>query len=340
VSYDRIMVGTDGSETARWAEEAAARLASASEAQLLVVAAYEDVSEVQGIVERAELRAREQGLTEVRAETQRGKPAEVLLEIADQQDADLLVLGSKGMSGGRRFLLGSVPGRVAEQSPCDLLIVRTTAEPPPGAAWGEYRKILIGTDGSSTADRATRKGLDLARRIGAEVTLLYVGFPQTGEGILAETVERLGGDGVRTLVRQGDPPDVIVDVAESEGMDLILVGNKGVGAGRFRLGSIPDKVAHYATRDVLIAKTATLALDEIPPGEGAVVARAGAKVAAFVDEDGTRHVLSAKCTHLGCTVEWNGTERTWDCPCHGSRFSHAGEVLSGPAEKALPRVEP
>lgn len=339
MAYDRIMVGTDGSDTAQRAEEAAARLAKACEAQLYVVSAFEKSADVADVLGRAERRAREHGLTEVRTEMQRGKAADVLVEMSDQQDVDLLVLGDRGMSGGRRFIMGSVAGSVAEQGRTDILIVRTTAGRPPERPWGEYRNVLIGTDGSSTADRATRRGLELARRIGAAVTLLYVGFPDTGDAILRETAERLDAGEVRAISRPGNPAEVLIGAAESEDADLLVVGNKGMGSGRFRLGSVPDKVAHNASKDVLVVKTATLSLEEVGPGEGAVVTEAGQKLAVYVAEDGTRTVLSAKCTHLGCTVGWNASERTWDCPCHGSRFALEGEVVNGPASKPLPRIE-
>lgn len=71
--------------------------------------------------------------------------------------------------------------------------------------------------------------------------------------------------------------------------------------------------------------------DELAPGQGAVVELDGEKVAAFRDDDGALHAVSAVCTHLGCLVSFNTAERTWDCPCHGSRFNVDGCVLEGPA---------
>ena len=70
---------------------------------------------------------------------------------------------------------------------------------------------------------------------------------------------------------------------------------------------------------------------------GAIVSSEGQKVAGYRDEDGELHAVSTRCTHLGCQVAWNAAERTWDCPCHGSRFSVDGEILSGPATKPLPQ---
>ena len=75
--------------------------------------------------------------------------------------------------------------------------------------------------------------------------------------------------------------------------------------------------------------------DEIAPGEGALMREHGKPVAAWRDEAGELHRLSAACTHAGCVVHWNGFERCWDCPCHGSQFSPDGEVLNGPASAPL-----
>jgi Rieske Fe-S protein len=79
-------------------------------------------------------------------------------------------------------------------------------------------------------------------------------------------------------------------------------------------------------------------VDDIVPGEGAIVRRRLKKVAVYRDEQGVRHECSAVCTHLGCIVSWNSMEKTWDCPCHGSRFDKDGRVINGPANSDLERV--
>jgi glycine/D-amino acid oxidase-like deaminating enzyme/nitrite reductase/ring-hydroxylating ferredoxin subunit len=76
--------------------------------------------------------------------------------------------------------------------------------------------------------------------------------------------------------------------------------------------------------------------DDLAPGEGDVVGAGLAQRAVYRDDGGRLHTLSARCTHLGCIVRFNDAERTWDCPCHGSRFDVDGEVLEGPATRPLP----
>ncbi|MFC6768721.1 FAD-dependent oxidoreductase [Natrinema soli] len=74
---------------------------------------------------------------------------------------------------------------------------------------------------------------------------------------------------------------------------------------------------------------------DLPPGDARVVRRASQPVGLYREEEGTVHAVSATCPHMGCLVRWNDAEETWDCPCHGSRFTHEGEVLSGPAVEGL-----
>jgi Rieske Fe-S protein len=79
-------------------------------------------------------------------------------------------------------------------------------------------------------------------------------------------------------------------------------------------------------------------VEEIRPGHGAVVLRDGLRVAAYRDDAGVLHERSAVCRHLGCLVNWNSTETTWDCPCHGSRYDALGHVFQGPANSDLAEV--
>jgi glycine/D-amino acid oxidase-like deaminating enzyme/nitrite reductase/ring-hydroxylating ferredoxin subunit len=80
--------------------------------------------------------------------------------------------------------------------------------------------------------------------------------------------------------------------------------------------------------------------DDVPLGEARIVRDGLGKKGVFCDEDGALHAVSVRCTHLGCLVRFNAAERSWDCPCHGSRFDIDGSVLEGPAAKPLERREP
>ncbi len=80
-------------------------------------------------------------------------------------------------------------------------------------------------------------------------------------------------------------------------------------------------------------------LDELAPGEGALVRVDGEKVGAFRREDGVVEAVKPVCTHLGCHVHFNTAERTWDCPCHGSRYTVDGDVIQGPSTKDLERKQ-
>ena len=93
-------------------------------------------------------------------------------------------------------------------------------------------------------------------------------------------------------------------------------------------------VAGYYLKDYIKGSDATR-LAEVPRGEGRIVEIAGDRLAVYRDDSYQLHVVSPVCTHLKCIVHWNRAERSWDCPCHGSRFSYDGDVLEGPAIAAL-----
>jgi nucleotide-binding universal stress UspA family protein len=146
--FSRIVVGTDGSDTAKEAVRQAAGLAKQVGATLDVVSAFEPVPEsrlreerqqvpddvahvvgpsedVEATLAEAADAVRSDGV-DVKTYARQGDPADAILDVAEEQNADLIIVGNKGMTGAKRFLLGSVPNKVSHHAPCSVLIVRTT----------------------------------------------------------------------------------------------------------------------------------------------------------------------------------------------------------------------
>ncbi|HXF72532.1 MAG TPA: universal stress protein [Actinomycetota bacterium] len=343
MAYRTMVAGTDGSPTATAAVTAAVRLARRCRARLVAISAtrsegFSEAAAREALAAAAEVAAGRR--VEAVAELDRSSPAEALLDAARRHDADLIVVGNKGMGAATRFRLGTVPDRVAHEAPCDLLIVDTTgrtggpAEPGP-----PYRRIVVGTDGSPTATEAAQRAFDLAALFGAAALLVHVGDPVLG-AIRLERTAGLAPDDVEVvpLALEGDPAERIVETAERVGADLVVVGNRGMAGVRRFLGSVPNEVAHRAATDVLVVKTVDRSVEDLGPGRGGLVDAGGRTLAVYVGEDGRTYELSPRCTHMGCTVGWNASDRTWDCPCHGSRFRFDGSVLRGPAVRPLERV--
>jgi nucleotide-binding universal stress UspA family protein len=223
-----------------------------------------------------------------------GPPAEVLVNETDRVGADLLVVGSVGMSGARRFMLGNVPNKVSHHSTTDLLIVKT--DPP--KTTNDYNQILVGTDGSPTAMKALDVACDFAAKLGTGVLVvcayeppserelehmradpgdpvaqwsagkMSAGTPEEfrwriagtsqAEDILERASEHASQRGVDAEARavKGNPAEVLISVAEEKGVDAIVVGNVGMtGTKRFMLGNVPNRISHHAPTDVLIIRT-------------------------------------------------------------------------------------
>jgi nucleotide-binding universal stress UspA family protein len=144
-----IVVGTDGSDTAGKAVHEAAELAKQLGASLEIVSAYEPVSrqrlreeqrqvpedlqhmvgareDVDATLREASEQLKEMGIEKVNVHAREGDPADAILDLAEEIGADLIVVGNKGMTGAKRFLLGSVPNKISHHAPCSVLIVRTT----------------------------------------------------------------------------------------------------------------------------------------------------------------------------------------------------------------------
>jgi len=145
--FGSIVVGTDGSETATQAVRQATELASAVGARIDLVSAYEPVptqrlreerreapedlqwainprEDVDGTLDEAAEAIKRAGV-EVETFARQGDPADAILDVAEERSADLIIVGNKGMTGAKRFLLGSVPNKVSHHAPCSVLIIRT-----------------------------------------------------------------------------------------------------------------------------------------------------------------------------------------------------------------------
>jgi nucleotide-binding universal stress UspA family protein len=146
--FESMVVGTDGSDTAKEAVRQAGALAKRLESKVHLVSAYEPVPEGRLAEEhqsvpddlawmvnpRADVNAtlaeasdglRDQGI-EVETHAREGDPADAILDVAEEQHVDLIVVGNKGMTGAKRFLLGSVPNKVSHHAPCTVMIIRTS----------------------------------------------------------------------------------------------------------------------------------------------------------------------------------------------------------------------
>jgi nucleotide-binding universal stress UspA family protein/nitrite reductase/ring-hydroxylating ferredoxin subunit len=341
MGYRTIVIGTDGSATSYRAQQKAVRFARTVGGHL-VIACATGTSGVKGldalrIVSKARESAERYGVaaeTEVRA----GEAGETLASVAKDVRADLIAVGDVGMGKARLLRLGGVAERAAHSAPCDVLIVRTRRKVRKTADQRVYRRIVVGTDGSPTATEAVRKAFDLGMMFEVHVSVVYVAGDELVGSIVLERAAAGKPDWVpySTRIVRGKPADELISVAEEEDGDLMIVGNKGlVGTRRYLMSSVPLELAHRAPRDLLIAKTVDRTLEDLAPGHGGVVDVNGNKLAVYIETDGTVLALSPRCAHMGCTVDWNDADKTWDCPCHGSRYRFNGEVVHGPATRGL-----
>jgi nucleotide-binding universal stress UspA family protein len=147
--FATILVGTDGSDTAATAVSEAVALAGSLGARLLIVSAYAPISDLRlreerralpddanwmvgpredvlAVLDEARAVAAQGGVAEIETFARQGDPADAIIDVAEEQHCDLIVVGNKGMTGAKRFLLGSVPNKISHHAPCSVLIVRTS----------------------------------------------------------------------------------------------------------------------------------------------------------------------------------------------------------------------
>ena len=265
-SYQHVIVGSDGSTTASNAVRAAARVAAATGGTLHLVTAWsrekqdalsamggatgggEQASWALEATTDAAAIARGLGVAETKQHTPAGHPADVLLDLGDELDNPLIVVGTVGLDSSTERLLGNIPHALTHNSPHDLLLVtRDHAEHGWISAW-------LATDGSKTACRACAHGLALAESLGATPTVVTVGSGPSAETALATTTSHLGRDDLATrALGDGKPGDVLANTGHAA--DLLVLGNKGMSGPRRILGSVPNTVTHAVPTDVLLVNT-------------------------------------------------------------------------------------
>lgn len=212
----------------------------------------------------------------------RASVVETIVEFASKEEIGLIVMGTRGLTGFKRAALGSVSSGVAEHSPCATLVVR-----PRGKKEDEglaIRRILVAVDGSQNAQRALEVAVDLAKHVEAELRIAHVVFVPTlfwtlgvpGSVVPTDKIEEDAEISARALLARAlkfakeegvknardelvtdlvSPYQGIVQLAEHDGADLIVMGTRGnEGFKRLLLGSVANSVLHYAGCSVLVTK--------------------------------------------------------------------------------------
>jgi len=220
---------------------------------------------------------------------------------------------------------------------------------------GQFDLLIAGGE-----DHKTGQASDIEQRHGRLEAWTRERFPMAGElaftwaGQVMETM-----DGLAFIGRNPLDHDNVYTVTGDSGMGMthgtiggILITDLILGRhNSWQALYDPSRKTLRASAD-FIRETANVAaqyadwvtpgdvssVDEIGRDAGAVIRRGVSKVAVYRDEAGSLHERSAVCPHLGCIVAWNPAEKTWDCPCHGSRFNKLGDVINGPANTGLTRL--
>jgi len=177
-------------------------------------------------------------------------------------------------------------------------------------------------------------GIDITHRWSGQVIETPDGLPYIGEITPCQfTATGFSGNGLTFGTLSGMMAVDWIEGKANEWRSLFDPGRRVTSGGAWIYLKENADYPLYRVRDWLQEKARSV--DAVQPGEGQILEYRGTKAAAFRDDQGVLSILSAACTHMGCLVAWNDTERTWDCPCHGSRFDTNGRVLAGPATEPL-----
>lgn len=281
--YKKMLVAIDGSESGFHALKESFKLASNEKSWITVtcvVPSYEgDLDTValgsviasirkpcEQALEEAKRIARSEGVL-IKTVCEEGESYERIIDLSEEENAELIIMGRRGLTRLERVLMGSVTARVIGHSRRDVLIVPRDAEI-------QWNKILITTDGSKYSKAATGRAIDFAMAYGGELKVLsIVDMPAEFYGEAPDAVEDLinkakayvedvkkqaeaAGVKTETLVREGETYRIILDVAEDLGVNAIVMGSHGkTGLRRLLMGSVTEKVIGYASCPVLVVKS-------------------------------------------------------------------------------------
>lgn len=178
-------------------------------------------------------------------------------------------------------------------------------------------------------------GVDLTHRWSGQVIETSDGLPYIGRTAEHQySATGYSGNGMTFGTLAGMMISDAILARTNPWTELFDPSRKALGRGLWEYIKENADYPYYLIRD-RFAGAEGRSLREVKRGQGKIIERDGAKVAAYRDPSGTVTLRSATCTHMGCVVRWNPAESTWDCPCHGSRFHTDGKVMSGPAESPL-----
>jgi glycine/D-amino acid oxidase-like deaminating enzyme/nitrite reductase/ring-hydroxylating ferredoxin subunit len=180
---------------------------------------------------------------------------------------------------------------------------------------------------------------ELKHRWSGQVVETHDGLPYIGETADKQFVATgFAGNGMTFGTLAGLMARDAALARENPWQELFQVDRKPIRGGTLDYLTENMDYPYYMVRDWLAGSEAKTTRD-VKRGEGKILMVDGKRVACSRDDAGKLSAVSAVCTHMGCLVHWNSTETTWDCPCHGSRFSRSGEVIAGPAEAPLDKVK-
>ncbi|MBI4680543.1 MAG: universal stress protein [Nitrospirae bacterium] len=281
--YRKILVAIDGSESSKNALKQAIKLANDEKCWITVVSVvppYEGDLELVGVkniraairkpcedaLSQAEKIAETEGRS-IKTVCEEGEPHERIVDLADAENCDLIIMGRRGLRRLERVLVGSVTARVIGYTHKDVLIV-------PRDTTIDWQRILIASDGSKYSKTATEKAIDFAKSYGGELKVIsvvdvppefYAESPKTvdemikkAKGCVEDVKKQAEAEGVKAeqFIREGESYQVITNIAREQNVGTIVMGSHGrTGLKRLLMGSVTEKVIGHSPCPVLVVKS-------------------------------------------------------------------------------------